>query len=291
MLRWLPFLLLTAAALGLAAARNEVKRFLLGDRTLTMDLRHEKAAAAFRGLPETAAETRLKAVAQIRTLRLADTAFSVTVSRELDAEYQAWWRQWETNAERARRLPGQGLTEAMLRKKMREILLDEAWLENRLQSSLPLPEEVSAAYARVLPLTKVPQVQRVVHLFLAQPAGAETDRQKDIQAMHGQLLDSPELWPQLVATHSQDARNRSKAGELGWVSRERMPAELITSLESLDVGQTSVPVRSPMGWHLLRVLERRPARLARADELGPELKGLLWEQKMAGMLKDLSGQP
>lgn len=297
MLRWLPFLILASAALGLRSFRNEVKHFLLGSTqaagpVAAAEWRQERAAALFRGLPESGAYARLETARLLGALRRADTSFTAnaTVSHELEAEFQAWRRQWEKDGDRATRLQGQSLTEADMKKKMREILLDEAWLEKRLHPAAPLPEEVNAAYASMRPQAQVPPVYRVAHLFLAQPAGAEKDRQKDIQSLHAQLLGSPRLWQQLVARHSQDARSRANAGDLGWVSQNRMPAELMKAVAALQTGQTSAPVRSRLGWHLLRVQDKRPARQTTVNELGPELDGLLWETKVESVLKDLSGQ-
>lgn len=69
-------------------------------------------------------------------------------------------------------------------------------------------------------------------------------------------LRNGESFEQLARSHSDDA-SAPQGGDLGWVS----PGETVPAFEqvmnSLQPGEISEPFRSPFGWHIVEVLERR----------------------------------
>jgi peptidyl-prolyl cis-trans isomerase SurA len=60
----------------------------------------------------------------------------------------------------------------------------------------------------------------------------------------------------LAKVHSEDLSS-ARGGDLGWVYRGDTVPEFERAMDALEIGQISQPVRSPFGWHLIEVLERR----------------------------------
>ena len=61
----------------------------------------------------------------------------------------------------------------------------------------------------------------------------------------------------IARSHSDDTASAIKGGELGWIGPgDTLPA-FEEQLETLGPGEFSAPFRSPFGWHLVQVLERR----------------------------------
>jgi len=56
--------------------------------------------------------------------------------------------------------------------------------------------------------------------------------------------------------NSEDASS-AKGGDLGWVSPGDLVPDFATAMDRLKINELSQPVRSPFGWHLIVVLERR----------------------------------
>ena len=56
--------------------------------------------------------------------------------------------------------------------------------------------------------------------------------------------------------NSEDASS-AKGGDLGWVSAGDLVPDFQAAMDRLKVNDVSQPVRSPFGWHLIQVLERR----------------------------------
>jgi len=60
----------------------------------------------------------------------------------------------------------------------------------------------------------------------------------------------------LAKLHSDDL-SAAKGGDLGWLSPGDTVPQFERAMDGLQPGETSEPVRSPFGWHLIQVLERR----------------------------------
>jgi peptidyl-prolyl cis-trans isomerase SurA len=69
-------------------------------------------------------------------------------------------------------------------------------------------------------------------------------------------LDNKGDFAQIARANSEDT-SASKGGELGWISPGDTVPEFERAMDALKPGQISEPVRSPFGWHLIEVLERR----------------------------------
>jgi len=69
----------------------------------------------------------------------------------------------------------------------------------------------------------------------------------------------------LARAHSDDTGSALKGGDLGWVSPGDTVPEFEKIMTGLPLGEVSEPFKSPFGWHILQVQERRTQDTA--DEL------------------------
>ena len=69
-------------------------------------------------------------------------------------------------------------------------------------------------------------------------------------------LDNNADFAELARLQSEDA-SASRGGDLSWLSPGDTVPEFEKAMDALKPGQISGPVRSPFGWHLIQVLERR----------------------------------
>ena len=70
-------------------------------------------------------------------------------------------------------------------------------------------------------------------------------------------IENGENFAELASEYSEDPGSKIKGGDLGWVG----PGDFVPAFEnvasSLSIGQVSEPFKTPFGWHILEVLERR----------------------------------
>jgi parvulin-like peptidyl-prolyl isomerase len=90
-----------------------------------------------------------------------------------------------------------------------------------------------------------------------------------------------EDWSLMAKAYSKDTSNNLTGGDLGWFSRGAMVAEFEEAAFNLKVGETSQPVQSQFGWHIIRVLghENRPITTEQYQQLR--------EKKFSDWLTDL----
>jgi peptidyl-prolyl cis-trans isomerase SurA len=75
-------------------------------------------------------------------------------------------------------------------------------------------------------------------------------------------LENKTDFAQLARANSEDT-SASKGGDLGWISPGDTVPEFERAMNALQPGQISEPVRSPFGWHLIQVVERRSSDMSK----------------------------
>ncbi len=75
-------------------------------------------------------------------------------------------------------------------------------------------------------------------------------------------LENKTDFAQLARSNSEDT-SASKGGDLGWLSPGDTVPEFERAMNALKPGEISEPVRSPFGWHLIQVVERRNADVSK----------------------------
>jgi peptidyl-prolyl cis-trans isomerase SurA len=78
---------------------------------------------------------------------------------------------------------------------------------------------------------------------------AKIDRIKD-------RIDAGAKFEDLAKLNSEDTTS-IKGGDLGWLNPGDTVPEFDEAMKKMEIGQISVPVRTPFGWHLIQVIERR----------------------------------
>jgi peptidyl-prolyl cis-trans isomerase SurA len=84
---------------------------------------------------------------------------------------------------------------------------------------------------------------------------SETEARNRLLALK-ERLDNKADFAELARARSDDT-SASRGGDLGWLSPGDTVPEFEQAMNSLKPGEISAPVRSPFGWHLIQVLERR----------------------------------
>lgn len=98
---------------------------------------------------------------------------------------------------------------------------------------------------------------------------------------HGMLGEGRDF----AAVAKEVANASAETLDLGWVTRHQLLPELADAVFSLRKGGYSEPVKSPLGWHLLRLVEVEPARRQTLDEVRQALTAeLARDQAIDGLV-------
>jgi peptidylprolyl isomerase len=161
--------------------------------------------------------------------------------------------------------------------KLREEVLLRQWVAHQSPVSKDYPSnaEVEKAYqtlvARAVEINEV----RLGQIFVAAPDGI------DAQALSGALRKVADLQAKLSAkgsdfaalamAQSEHKDSAGNGGTLDFESETSLIPEIRAAIKSMKPGDSPVLAKSAQGFHIIRVIERRPAKVKSLAEVRPVL--------------------
>jgi peptidyl-prolyl cis-trans isomerase C len=92
---------------------------------------------------------------------------------------------------------------------------------------------------------------------------------------------------ELAKTKSKDPGAAAEGGDLGFFTKDQMVPEFADAAFKLEKGQLSDPVKSPFGWHIIRVEEKRIRPLPDYEQVKPQLESFVARRAQADYLTKL----
>jgi peptidyl-prolyl cis-trans isomerase SurA len=100
------------------------------------------------------------------------------------------------------------------------------------------------------------QQTHVRHILIkTNEAVSEADAKRRLTLVRDRLVHGGDF-AQLARLYSEDG-SASRGGDLGWVNPGDLVPEFEQAMNALKPGDISEPVKTPFGWHLIQVQERR----------------------------------
>ena len=124
-------------------------------------------------------------------------------------------------------------------------------------------------------LDAAPVVQtRMRHILIrAGESMSEGEALRRLNDLRSRIVSGSADFAEMARVHSGDA-TAARGGELDWVYLGDTVPEFERAYQDLKVGEISQPVRTPFGYHLIQVLERRSA------DMSPERRRLQARQAL-----------
>ena len=120
------------------------------------------------------------------------------------------------------------------------------------------------------------------HIMLEVDAGAASDRAQAVLARIGELrqeaLDGADF-AALARAHSQGA-GAGDGGDIGWIKPDSLPDSLARVAAVLEKGKISEPVRTSLGYHVLKVEDRQGGQRLGFTAVSKEIQGELYKKAM-----------
>jgi peptidyl-prolyl cis-trans isomerase C len=79
----------------------------------------------------------------------------------------------------------------------------------------------------------------------------------------------------------------AEGGDLGWFTKDRMVPEFADAAFKLEVGQVSDPVKSPFGWHIIEILDKRQKTFPPLDQVKDKIARYVVQQAQNALITDL----
>lgn len=133
-------------------------------------------------------------------------------------------------------------------------------------------------YAKHPEVAIVAERRHVGQLVLATRQEAET--------MRARIIKGESLFT-LAGEFSVDAEGKAKSGDMGWISAGRGLPQLDKALSNLPDGQVSDIIQTPVGFHLLTIIERKPAEQKSFADVRERISQLIINEKLRTYLGEL----
>jgi peptidyl-prolyl cis-trans isomerase SurA len=194
-------------------------------------------------------------------------------------------------------LSTQGQSLASYREKLRKDLAAMKLIGLKVRSKIKVSDEdVKAEYARKSHLAEKDVEIHARHIVIqvAKDASAEAEEEarKRAESLAARAR-SGEDFAELAKAHSEGP-SKADGGDVGFFKRGDMVAAFDRTAFTLKDNEVSDPVRTPFGWHVIKVMERRAAASKPFEQVREELRDKLWREQMQrqteGFVEDLRKQ-
>jgi peptidyl-prolyl cis-trans isomerase D len=180
-------------------------------------------------------------------------------------------------------------------RKIRYVLLDRD--QERLKVSVP-PNDVQRYYNDNIQQYQTPEQVRASHILFQTAGKDETAVRKQAESVLAQLKKGGDF-AALATKFSEDEGSKANGGDLDYFPRGRMVPEFEAAAFALAPGEVSDLVQSQFGFHIIKVVDKRPASTTAIDDVRAQIQDLLASQiadqrltdratKLAGDVDDLA---
>jgi peptidyl-prolyl cis-trans isomerase C len=91
-----------------------------------------------------------------------------------------------------------------------------------------------------------------------------------------------------LAKQSKDTGTANNGGDLDWASPSSFPPEFAAGFTNLQKGAiTETPVKTAVGYHVIKLDDVRPAKLPTLEEVKPQIADALKQQKLAAYQEEM----
>jgi peptidyl-prolyl cis-trans isomerase D len=160
-------------------------------------------------------------------------------------------------------------------RKVKMLVLDR----EQAQAKIIVPAaDVQRFYNDNIAQYQTPEQIRASHILLNTPGKDEATVRKQAEDILKQARAGADFGA-LAKKFSEDEGSKVNGGDLDYFSRGRMVPEFETAAFALQPGQISDLVKSQYGFHIIKVVDKKPAVTRTFDEVRPQIEEQLKSQR------------
>ncbi|MCU5376627.1 peptidylprolyl isomerase PrsA [Bacillus cereus] len=148
-------------------------------------------------------------------------------------------------------------------------LKDETDFKNQIKFKLAMNEAIKKSVTEKDVKNHYKPEIKASHILVSDENEAKEIKKK---------LDAGASFEELAKQESQDLLSKEKGGDLGYFNSGRMAPEFETAAYKLKVGQISNPVKSPNGYHIIKLTDKKD--LQPYDEVKDSIRKHLEEERI-----------
>ena len=198
-----------------------------------------------------------------------EKSFGKEIERKVDEKIEAEQSQVST-ADIPAKAVKRGIDKDEYRRQVRSRLLVDEYLAKRGAKDVAVSEaELKKYYEKNSRSFMEPERVKVSHLLIkltVKPTSEEIAKAKnEIEQIRAEIMAGKDF-PEMAKQRSACASAKS-GGDLGYIRHNYMPKAFDDIAFSLKAGEISEPVRTLHGFHLIKVFDKKPARVPELSEI------------------------
>ena len=207
---------------------------------------------------------------------------------DVEAEFQKMEEGFATADAFSAVLKRNGVGEAEFKDQLRRTLLVTRFVDRQVVGEINVPDEDVRRYydqnpAEVNRKEAVQLTQILVRVTPDADARARATAREKIEAILKEVKSGGDF-ADLARKYSED-REARKTGHTGWIVRGNGPPTIERSAFALQPGQTSDVVESRLGFHILKVLQKRAEGPVPYEEAMETIRAKLLARERAGKIR------
>lgn len=168
------------------------------------------------------------------------------------------------------------------KRKVRYVTIDQ---EAMRQRATVTGQQVERSYNDNIQQYSTPEQARASHILLKTEGKDDAAVKKQAEDLLAQLKKGASF-EELAKKNSQDEASAAKGGDLDFFNKGQMVPEFDQAAFSLPIGQLSDLVKTNYGYHIIKVMERRPASTKTLAEVRAQIEDQLkYEQAQTAAQK------
>jgi peptidyl-prolyl cis-trans isomerase SurA len=181
-------------------------------------------------------------------------------------------------------LKQQGFSMETYRKNLKKQILNLKVVNTAVRSRVSVGDDEVRTYyqqnARQLGGEKTAHLRQIL---IAVPADAnpdEVERRHKVASKVVELARGGANFQELAKKYSDDEMSKEEGGDMGWVGHGVLIDSLEEVVGGMDAGDVRGPVRTPRGWMVLQLIERKAGDIRPFDEVKEQLRKTLYDQQV-----------
>jgi peptidyl-prolyl cis-trans isomerase SurA len=186
------------------------------------------------------------------------------ISQAVDEQIERLRKTFATKGEFQQFLDDKGLTLDALRNEFREHAEKEYVIRTAINRRVSISDDDVKKYeAQLRQLKKPVYSYHLRHILLRCPQGAAATQEEQTQGWARELmirLQKGENFELLAQQASEDQATRSQGGDLGFLNEGEFLQPLERAVKDITPGEIAGPVRTDVGYHIVKLVQKRTAR-------------------------------
>ena len=175
------------------------------------------------------------------------------------------------------------ISETTLKSQMRKNMAIQQFIDKEFVQKINVPEkEVKAFYVSQPDSFKEPEQVRAMHILIKVDPGTDESKKaearKKLEGIQNRLRKGEDF--EALAKEYSEGPSGPKGGDLGYFSRGQMVKPFDEAAFGLSPGGVSDIVETQFGYHLIKVVDKKPEGMMRYEEVKDRLQQYIKQQKV-----------